>query len=376
MKLKISILFFMLIIISFIKTLSPNFNIYSDSSDKMYGVNLDCARVYHSPDYIKKYINDIHNSGGNYILLHLNDNERFGVESETLDQTVNNARKVNDTYYNPKTNLAFLSKNQLLDIINYGYTHRVQVIPEIDVPGHAQSIFKLLSYTKNGKNLVDKIKNTNGYNEMYYQKEETVDFSKKLIHEYLGMLPKNSYFSIGGDEISVDNHENEKNVAKYINKMDNYINYYGLNMMMWNDSFHKSVINKYNKNILINYWSLSGEVSDKDEYNNNVRLRATMPELNHAGFKTINCNNYYTYIILDKSSFTKNSFNTWKKELQRWNPEIWNDEHNKELDKSKNNIGASISVWGETNGQYNDAKTYESFSPFVKIFLNKFKKAS
>lgn len=61
--------------------------------------------------------------------------------------------------------------------------------------------------------------------------------------------------------------KNENDVVNYINKMDDYINSHGLNMMMWNDSFHKSVINKYNKNILINYWSLSGEVSDKDEYN-------------------------------------------------------------------------------------------------------------
>ncbi|WP_054656963.1 hypothetical protein [Apilactobacillus ozensis] len=98
-----------------------------------------------------------------------------------------------------------------------------------------------------------------------------------------------------------------------------------------------------------------------------------MPELNRAGFKTINCNNYYTYIILDKSSFTKSSFNTWKNELKAWNPSIWNDEHNKDIDKSKNNIGASISAWGETNGQYNDVKTYNAFSPFVRIFLDKFK---
>ncbi|WP_056966772.1 family 20 glycosylhydrolase [Apilactobacillus ozensis] len=373
MKIKIFILFTILVVISLIKTLSPGLNVYSDRSNKMYGVNLDCARVYHSPDYIKKYINDIHDHGGNYILLHLNDNERFGVESSTLGQTVDNAKIVGNTYYNRDTNLAFLSKNQLLDIIDYGYTHKVEVIPEIDVPGHAQSIFKLLSYTDNGKQIVDKIKNPDGYNEMYYQKNETIDFCKTLLNEYVDMLPKNSYFSIGGDEISVDNQKNENDVVNYINKMDDYINSHGLNMMMWNDSFHKSVINKYNKNILINYWSLSGEVSDKDEYNKNVHLRATMPELNRAGFKTINCNNYYTYIILDKSSFTKSSFNTWKNELKAWNPSIWNDEHNKDIDKSKNNIGASISAWGETNGQYNDVKTYNAFSPFVRIFLDKFK---
>ncbi|WP_054656967.1 hypothetical protein [Apilactobacillus ozensis] len=110
MKIKIFILFTILVVISLIKTLSPGLNVYSDRSNKMYGVNLDCARVYHSPDYIKKYINDIHDHGGNYILLHLNDNERFGVESSTLGQTVDNAKIVGNTYYNRDTNLAFYLK--------------------------------------------------------------------------------------------------------------------------------------------------------------------------------------------------------------------------------------------------------------------------
>lgn len=37
------------------------------------------------------------------------------------------------------------------------------------------------------------------------KKNETIDFCKTLLNEYVDMLPKNSYFSIGGDEISVDN---------------------------------------------------------------------------------------------------------------------------------------------------------------------------
>lgn len=342
-----------------------------NASKQRRGISLDCSRTYYSPDVIKKYINLLKKDKGTYLQLHLNDNERYGVESNVLNQTADNATKKRGVYYNKKTHLAFLTKRQLLDIIQYGYKNGIEVIPEIDLPGHDKSIIKLLSYSKKGRKLVKKIKNKSGYNEMYYNRKATLSFSKKLLNEYTGMLPKGYHIIVGCDEINISDKKDQLAIVKYINSIDDFVNKRHLKLEMWNDSFHKAVLKKYHKNILINYWSLTGEVSSKKDQKDNIKMRATLPELNKEGFQTINYNNYYLYIITEPTSFTKVSKKIWSKELKIWKIDIWNDQSTKNLAKSSKNIGAALSIWGDYPNKYNGQQTYNKTAYFVDRFLKK-----
>ena len=54
---------------------------------KEIGVNLDLARQYYSVQVIKKFIDNISSSGGNFLHLHISDDENYGIESEILGQT-------------------------------------------------------------------------------------------------------------------------------------------------------------------------------------------------------------------------------------------------------------------------------------------------
>ncbi|UQS85378.1 family 20 glycosylhydrolase [Apilactobacillus apisilvae] len=336
---------------------------------KRIGMSIDCARNFQRPSIIKKYINEINSKKGNYLTLHLTDNENFALESKTLGQTIQNAKVKDGVYYNPQTNLPFLSKTQLSSLIQYGSSKGVEVIPEIDVPGHAQAIFKLLQL--DGQNdLYQKVFNPNGYNEMIYSKQATIDFSKNLIDEYLPLISKNGYLSIGGDEITVANQQQESNVVKYINSMDDYLNNHQVNMIMWNDAFHKRVINQYHKNILINYWSLNGQKANQQQSQQNIKLRATMPELNKAGFKTINCNFYYLYLITDSRIFNQNNIEYWQNSLKKWNQSIWNDNDSSNLDKSNNNIGAQLSIWGDDSTNISDKDLYQKLQPYIKTYFD------
>lgn len=359
------------LVLMFIQLGSLTKKTLADTSNdtKRIGLSLDCSRTYYSTSTIKKYIDLLKKDHGTYLQLHLNDNERYGVESSTLGQTTKNATLKDGVYYNNKTHLAFLSKNQLLDVIQYGYTHGIEVIPEIDLPGHAQSIFKLLSYTSEGKKLVKELENKDGYNEMYYNKQATIDFSKKLLSEYVGMLPSGYHIIVGADEITISDKSDQEAVVKYINAIDDYVNANHLKLEMWNDSFHKAVLSKYHKDILINYWSLTGEVSSSKDRKDNIRMRATLPELNKAGFKTINYNSYYLYMITDPTSFTNESKKIWTSEFKKWKMNMWNDESTKDITKSANNIGAAISIWGEYPNQYTGDQTYNKTYYYVDTFL-------
>jgi hexosaminidase len=358
-----------LLVVQCINVFPPS--IQANASNQRRGVLLDCSRTYYNPSVIKKYIDLLKKDKGTYLQLHLNDNERYGVESDVLNQKTSNATKKGDVYYNKQTHLAFLTKSQLLDIIQYGYKNGIEVIPEIDLPGHDKSILRLLSYSKRGRQLVKKIENKSGDNEMYYNRKYTLAFSKKLLSEYTGMLPKGYHIVVGCDEITISDKKDQLAIVKYINAIDDFVNKRQLKLETWNDSFHKAVLKKYHKNILINYWSLTGEVSSKKDRKDNIRMRATLPELNKAGFQTINYNNYYLYIITEPTAFTNESRRIWIKELKAWNVNVWNDKSKKKLSKSCNNLGAALSIWGDYPNKYNGQQTYNKTSYFVNEFLNK-----
>lgn len=336
---------------------------------KQIGISLDCARSFKDVNTIKKYINEVHKYKGTYLTLHLTDNENFALESNTLHQNAKHSYYKSGIYYNKKTKLPFLSKEQLKDIINYGYNQNIEIIPEIDVPGHAQGIFNLLKINSEDK-LYRKVLRSDGYNEMDYSNPKTIALSKMIISEYLPLIKPHTHISIGGDEITVGSIEQEKQIVKYINIMDNYINKHNIKMVMWNDAFHKKVINKYNKNILIDYWSYSGQRANKEQSDKNMALRATMPELNKAGFKTINCNFYYLYLIANEKIFNQHNTQFWKNSLKQWNPQIWNNNDTNNLDKNKNNIGMQLSIWNDDSYNITNLNLYNNLKTYIKSYLS------
>ncbi|MEJ6400743.1 family 20 glycosylhydrolase [Nicoliella lavandulae] len=329
-------------------------------------MNLDCARMYNSPRLIKKYILAIQRGHGNYIQLHLTDNQRFGIENETIGQTLQNAYKKGDIYYNKDTHKAFLSKQQLVDIVRYGMRHHVEVVPEIDVPGHSKAMLKLLAQTPKYKKEIKSLMSFD--DEMYYQKPATLKIAKQIIGEYTSLVPKGNYISTGGDEIAINTHKDDLAIVKFDNALNRFLNQRGLKMAIWNDSIRKAVLNQYDKNILINFWSLSGQTADTEDYNANIKYRATLPEINKAGLKTINCNDYFTYIIADPTSYGKHNMQEWEDDLKKWKPTMWNEDSYKDKTTSKNNIGTSISIWGESPKAYNAKQVYQK----TIVYVNKF----
>ncbi|CAI2577900.1 hypothetical protein AKUH4B507X_04570 [Apilactobacillus kunkeei] len=154
------------------------------------GMTLDCARTYYSPKLIKGYINTLSKNKAKFILLHLTDNERFGVENSYLGQTAKKAKIKNGIYFNRKTHKAFLSKGQLKSLIRYAKSKHIELIPEIDLPGHNKGIVKLLSYTKKGRRLNKQLIFRNGYNEFKLSKKGTLVLSKKSYPNICDFFPR------------------------------------------------------------------------------------------------------------------------------------------------------------------------------------------
>ncbi|MBW1606128.1 family 20 glycosylhydrolase [Lactobacillus sp. Sy-1] len=331
------------------------------------GLNLDAARTYYNPQTIKKFIDTVSENKGRYLMLHLTDDENFGIENEFLGQTLKNAKVVNGEYINKKTNRPFLSKAQLKELIDYGKKKHVSVYPEIEFPGHSKALIDLLR-AKKYPHLNSMLSFSNEFD---FGADGVATLYKKIIAEYMPILPKNSYFGTGGDEISVDGHDDQVSIRQLDNSINRYLRSHGKRMMVWNDSIMKSQVNKYDKSIVVNYWSQSAARTDPSDRKSLMAIQASLPEINRAGLKTFNDNQAMTYIVADKGSLDKDGLNDFKKQLSGFNSGMWDDLDSTQQAPNGNNIGSFVSIWSDDGNGYSGTQIEKKTRPWLVAYFNR-----
>lgn len=279
------------------------------------------------------------------------------------------ARKEGNTYFNPQTGLAFLSKQQLRQLVVYGHDRHVEVIPEIDTPGHSRALIKLMKTASSANRQLAKTI-TAGNTELDLREPQTKPFVKALLSEYVGLLYRGQHLAIGGDEYSSDTQATQPSVVSYTNYLNRYLNQQGLKTTMWNDGLMKADLKKLDHNIRITYWSFDGQTDSPTVKAQHRRVRASLPALNAAGFKTINANFAYLYVITEPNTFTKHNVAYWQKDLkENWRLNIWDNFNHRSLAKSKNNVGSAISIWGTEKRRYSQAQVLQKTKPFLTTYF-------
>lgn len=352
------------------------------------GVNLDCARVFYNEDLLKKYIDLISSFNGDYLQLHLSDNEHFNLENHYLGITTDNAHQKDNIWYRNINNQPFISIAQFKDLINYGKSKNVEVYPEIDLPAHTKSIYDLLKFVHPNEISNDFLypsKNQPNYYEINYY-NYGIKLIQNIIREYLSILPNGSHFGIGGDECIMgqltNSHNDHIDLINFFNQIDDFITQNHLTTVMYNDNFFNQDVfqlwkNYYNHDILVNYWSMSGSVEDTDNnpnYSRNLSQRENMQHLNQLGFKTVNCNSDYLFLVTNKWTFKHERSAQIYHHIQSWNPLYYYGTTPYSTSYNSNNYGTAMSIWSPDNNSqvgYNADKTYELVSGYIKEFGNR-----
>lgn len=338
---------------------------------KEIGVNLDLARQYYSVQVIKKFIDNISSSGGNFLHLHISDDENYGIESEILGQTTAEAKLEKGIYINKKTGKKFLSYAQLKEIIFYAKTKNIELIPEIDSPAHMKAIFELLEMKK-GNFYVKNIK-SDTEDEINMEKSESINFMKQLIGEVTDIFGgKLRHFHIGGDEFEYSEVKNSEFV-KYINDLSDYLISKRIKPRLWNDGITKVGIDKINKEIEITYWSYDGDAENDEEKEKRRKTRVSVQELLKKGFKVLNYNSYYLYYVPKESSNLKKDTEYSVNDINKnWDLRVWDGKNSENAVKNEDNIiGAAISIWGEGPYKFTDSEIQKYSEPLVKTFILK-----
>lgn len=180
------------------------------------GIMLDVSRHYMAPDSIKKIIDILAMQKMNRLHWHLTDNEGWRFESKKYPKltTIGAYRKGDvmkdiftyDYESNPNEPLygGYYTKEQMKDIVQYAASRFITIIPEIEMPGHAQSAIaaypELACLDSNGHSFPypQQIQNE------YCTKDETINFMTDVLSEVMEIFPS-KYIHIGGDEAQKTN---------------------------------------------------------------------------------------------------------------------------------------------------------------------------
>ena len=181
---------------------------------KWRGLMLDSSRNFFSKSYVKKFIDRMAQHKLNRFHWHLTDDEGWRIEIKHYPLLTKVGAK-----RGPGTKLPFstypamrgkknrvqsgyYTQNDIRDIVTYAKARSIEILPEIDIPGHAKAAIvaypKLLQdpQDKSHYRSVQKVSN----NTINPGMESTYVFLDNVIAEVSKLFPF-SYIHLGGDEV-------------------------------------------------------------------------------------------------------------------------------------------------------------------------------
>lgn len=228
------------------------------------GALIDCARYFHSVESVKKFIDllAIHNI--NKMHWHLTNDQGWRIEikkypklteiGSTRSETVIG---INSGKYDGTPHGGFYTQEQAKDIVQYAADRNIEIIPEIDIPGHTLSA--LAAYGELGctggpyevANIWDIFDDV-----LCIGNDKSMAFVQDVLLEIMEIFPS-KYIHIGGDECkksrwaecpkcqSVINKERlfkdkdhtaeEKLQSYFIKNVEKFLNGHGRSIIGWDE---------------------------------------------------------------------------------------------------------------------------------------------
>ena len=227
---------------------------------KYRGMHLDVGRHMYPVDFIKKYIDGLAMLKFNNFHWHLTEDQGWRIEIEKYPE-LNNIGSFRDStligHYGDKPRQfdksrygGFYTKKEIKEIVKYANKRGINVIPEIEMPGHSQAAVASYPMLGCSGEQVGVAPLWGVFKEIYCSKNETFDFLEDIIDEVVELFPS-KYIHIGGDEAPKTNWKacgNCQNVIEreglkdeyelqsyFITRMEKYINSKGKQIIGWDE---------------------------------------------------------------------------------------------------------------------------------------------
>jgi hexosaminidase len=192
------------------------------------GAMLDVARHFFSIDDVKRYIDLLALHKMNRLHLHLSDDQGWRIEVKSWPNlTAFGARaEVGGTVG------GFYTQDQYREIVAYAQDRFIEVVPEIDMPGHTNAA--LSSYPELNCDGIAPAPFTGikvGFSSLCVADQLTNVFISDVLRELASLTP-GRYLHIGGDEVKT---LSPQDYAQFINRAQDAVNREGKDMIGWDE---------------------------------------------------------------------------------------------------------------------------------------------
>ncbi|MCZ4607286.1 glycoside hydrolase family 20 protein [Streptomyces sp. Lzd4kr] len=296
------------------------------------GFMLDIARKYFTAGWIEDRVRELGDLKYNQLGLHFSDDQGFRIESKSHPEIVSQQH---------------LTKAQVQKIVKLAQSRHIQIVPEIDSPGHLGAVIAAHPDLQ--------LRNVNGVatrGAIDISKPESAEIVDDLLNEYAGLFPGNQWH-LGGDEYQAlvvsDPQASYPQLASaarkaygsgatvadlttgWLNGRSDTVRAHGRTPRAWNDGFFRDTSVRPDKQIQVAYWT-GKEIGAREPL---VYLA--------AGRKVINYNDEFLYYVLgEPQTFV---YPTGERIYQQWTPRVLRGTTAVPAKYDPQILGGSFAVW-------------------------------
>lgn len=297
------------------------------------GLSLDCSRHFFTADEVKKVIDQMTRVKLNVLHWHLVDDQGWRIECKTLPLL----HETTGTYY---------TQEEIRSIIEYARVRGMEIIPEIDMPGHTRSMIAAYPHLSCFGEKTELCQFGGIFEKILCPgKDETFEFIEKLLTEVCALFPDDR-FHIGGDEapktewkkcphckarmeeLGLTDYEDLQ--GYFTKRVVAILKKHGKRAVCWNDVLESKDVDTGN---IIQYWTAQHEApvpafierGGKVIFSNMSALYFDYPH----GINSLNKVYHYQPIVMGKSY--ADSPNMLGYEAALWSEQVETPEHLEEL---------------------------------------------
>lgn len=297
------------------------------------GLSLDCSRHFFTADEVKKVIDQMTRVKLNVLHWHLVDDQGWRIECKTLPLL----HETTGTYY---------TQEEIRSVIEYARVRGMEIIPEIDMPGHARSMIAAYPHLSCFGEKTELCQFGGIFEKILCPgKDETFEFIEKLLAEVCALFPDDR-FHIGGDEapktewkkcphckarmeaLGLTDYEDLQ--GYFTKRVVAILKKHGKRAVCWNDVLESKDVDTGN---IIQYWTAQHEApvpafierGGKVIFSNMSALYFDYPH----GINSLNKVYHYQPVVMGKSY--ADSPNMLGYEAALWSEQVETPEHLEEL---------------------------------------------
>jgi hexosaminidase len=194
------------------------------------GLMLDVCRHFFSVEFVKKTIDLMAYYKLNTFHWHLTDDQGWRIEikkyprlteigSQRAQTVIGNYHDRTPQQFDNTPYGGFYTQDQIREVVKYAADRYINVVPEIEMPGHSMAALAAYPELSCDPNKTYKVYETWGVvRDVYCPSDKTFNFLEDVLTEVMDLFPS-KYIHIGGDEVPKDAWKNSAFCQKLIKKL-------------------------------------------------------------------------------------------------------------------------------------------------------------